>query len=173
MSGNCRNCGTKFTFLGNSSSAGNGLCVKCDGERYQRALLEEAGRIDENDPALLAEKAMSAALAAILVTTETILPDLEVAQRHGIVGADVAFGAGPLKDIAVSLSNAFGGRSDTMRKLMADTRTLALEELRREAHALGANALIGVSFTITSIGLNGTMTLMCATGTAVTVKSRG
>lgn len=173
MAGTCENCGTSFTFFGNSSNAGNGLCLKCDGERYQRAITAEAARKAENDPILAKEKADRDALASMLVTTEIGMADMEVVERHGVVGSDVAFGAGVLKDLAVGLSNTFGGRSDTMRKLMGDTRSLALAELRHEAHLLGANAVIGVAFTVTNIGhAGGNMTLMCATGTAATVKKR-
>lgn len=173
MADNCSNCGTKFTFFGNSAKAAGGLCVKCDADRYQRAIIAEAERMRAEDPVVLLLDALEQELAAIIVSTETILPDLDIIARHGVVGSDVAFGGGPFKDLAVGLSNMFGGRSETMSKMMKDTRAVALDELKREAHALGANAVIGVAFTVTSISQNGQMTLMCATGTAVTVKPHG
>lgn len=172
MAGTCYKCGVKFTYFGNASSAGNGLCLKCDGDRHQRAVLSTTKPWVEDDPIVLAEKAVETAIAGILVTTETLMPDIEIVHRYGVVGADVAFGAGPLKDISVALSNAFGGRSETMRNLIGETRSVALQELKREAHALGANAVIGVAFTVSSIGQGGTMTLVCATGTAATVKMK-
>jgi uncharacterized protein YbjQ (UPF0145 family) len=171
LANSCTSCGAKFTFFGNSSDAGNGLCLKCDGDRYQKALIEERERHRVEHSVGIADAALAKALDTIVVSTETIVTDWDIAERLGIVGADVAFGAGPLKDIAVGFSNAFGGRSETMRKLMRDTRAIAIEELKREAHELGANAIIGVAFSVTDIGQVGSMTLMCVTGTAVKVRS--
>jgi uncharacterized protein YbjQ (UPF0145 family) len=126
-----------------------------------------ADRLAEVEAEEARQEAEKAALAAIVVTTEAAPIGLRVAACLGIVSADVAFGAGPLKDIAVGLSNAFGGRSDTMSTLMCDSRSTALQELRLEAAKLGATAPVGVGFTVTSIGQGGTMTLVSATGTAV------
>lgn len=56
---------------------------------------------------------------------------------------------------------------------MHDTRALALEELKQDALDLGANAVTGVSFAVTSMGQGGSMILLCATGTAVRLAGRG
>lgn len=161
---NCLSCHAPFTFFGRSD-VGNGLCQPCDNARYEAENRAAGGgaTFDADNAA------KAAAVAAVLVTTEQTYPG--VGHRLGVVSADVAFGAGPLKDIAVGLRDAFGGRSETMSKLMRDSRATAVDELRREALALGAKAVIAVSFSVTALpAAGGTMTLVTATGTAVVLE---
>ena len=52
---------------------------------------------------------------------------------------------------------------------LKDARKTALAELQDEARALGANGVIGIDFDYEVIGKNGSMLMVSASGTAVTL----
>ena len=157
---NCTQCGEKLGGLFGSQDSGNGLCIQCDGKRRQAAYRELAR------PALETE----ALLVEMIVTTESLVVNMDVVARHGIVSADVAYGQHAFKDMAIGLTDTFGGRSATLSKTLRESRATALDELKREAAALGANAVIAIEINITTVGHAGSMTLVSATGTAVTLQ---
>lgn len=110
-----------------------------------------------------------AALRAFIITTET-QPNIRITKRLGIVSAEVAYGMNVFKDLFSSIRNVVGGRSEAIQKTMRDSRETVLQELKREAHALGANAVVAVDLDYTQIGDSGwSMVLVVATGTAVIV----
>lgn len=161
---NCTVCNAKLGGVFGRHDVGNGICVPCDNARTEA----------ERSPVVAAELAANAAtreaVARILVTTEAAPVGLTVEQRLGIVSADVAFGMNILKDLVVGVRDLVGGRSETMQATIHSSRQVALEELKAQAHKVGANAVIGVAFTFTNIAMNGTsMVLVSATGTAATV----
>jgi len=53
---------------------------------------------------------------------------------------------------------------------MRDSRRTALYELKKEAHAVGANAVVGVDLDYMELSSGGTMVLLVASGTAVVVE---
>lgn len=86
------------------------------------------------------------------------------------MSAEVAYGMNIFKDIFSSVRNIVGGRSEAIQKTMRDSRDTVLYELKKEAHARGANAVVAVNMSYTQIGDAGmSMVLVVATGTAVVV----
>ncbi|MDG1279957.1 MAG: heavy metal-binding domain-containing protein [Pseudorhodobacter sp.] len=63
-----------------------------------------------------------------------------------------------------------GGRSEAVQKTMRDSRRTALYELKREAHAVGANAVVGVDLDYVELSGVGNMVLLVASGTAVRIE---
>ena len=61
-----------------------------------------------------------------------------------IVTAEVAFGMNIFKDLFAAVRDIVGGRSEAVQETMRDSRRTALYELKKEAHAVGANAVVGV-----------------------------
>ena len=53
---------------------------------------------------------------------------------------------------------------------MRDSRRTALYELKREAHAVGANAVVGVDLDYVELSGVGNMVLLVASGTAVRIE---
>ena len=84
------------------------------------------------------------AIQDILLTTETISP-YPVIERIDIVTAECAFGMNFFRDIFAGVTDVFGGRSEATQKILRDARKTALHELRKEAHRVGANGVVGVS----------------------------
>ena len=54
---------------------------------------------------------------------------------------------------------------------MRDARKTVLQELRREAHAIGANAVVGVDLDYVDLSGSGTMVMLVASGTAVVIQA--
>lgn len=104
----------------------------------------------------------------ILTTTSTV-DGHSVTRYHGIVTAEVIIGANIFRDIFAGIRDIVGGRSGSYERPLKEARKTALEELKAEALALGANGVIGIDFDYEVIGKGGSMLMVSASGTAVTV----
>ena len=72
------------------------------------------------------------------------------------------------KDIMAGLRGVVGGELHEYTKLLAESREQAIDRMVEDAEALGANAIVGMSFT-TSVMAQGSAELM-AYGTAVVIE---
>ena len=148
----CNVCGSTVPFY----NVVGGVCSDCVHKR-ERATAEAVREteISEDD------------LGQILLSTEAS-PDLQVAERIDIISAEFAVGMGLLTDIFNAWRDVFGGRSKSYQNALKDARRAVLRELRREAYAVGANAVLGVSLDYSEIsGCGKSMLFLVATGTAV------
>jgi uncharacterized protein YbjQ (UPF0145 family) len=103
-----------------------------------------------------------------MITTTT--PNIEgrtITQYLGVVSSEVIIGANVIKDIFAGLRDFFGGRSATYEKVLDEARRNALTELVQRAQALGADAVVGIDLDFETIGANGSMLMVIASGTAV------
>ena len=145
------------------------ICARQAAEQIQREAqaareLEELVRLKTRERA---EHERLSAAAAIPITTETA-HNLPVAERLDIVTAEVVYGMHIFKDIASSFRDVFGGRSQVLQSGLRDARKTALTELRQEAYALGADAVVGVSLAYSQISGEGrNMLVLVVSGTAV------
>lgn len=107
----------------------------------------------------------------MLVTTTSALPGLQVDRYLGVVTGEAILGANVFKDFFAGIRDIVGGRSGAYERELAKARTLALEEMEREAEALGANGVIGVDIDYETISSgNGSMLMVSTSGTAVVVR---
>lgn len=74
------------------------------------------------------------------------------------------------KDLFAGVRNIVGGRSEAVQKTMRDSRRLVLYELKKEAHAVGANAVVGVDLDYVGLSSAGSMVMLVASGTAVVIE---
>lgn len=105
-----------------------------------------------------------------MITTTT--PEIQgrtIQQYYGVVSAEVIIGANVLKDIFAGLRDFFGGRSATYEKVLEEARNNALAELVSKAERMGANAVVGIDLDFETIGNNGSMLMVVASGTAVRI----
>ena len=72
------------------------------------------------------------------------------------------------KDILAGLKNVLGGEIEEYTKMMAESREQALDRMVEDAQRLGANAIVGVSFS-TQMVMGGASEIL-AYGTAVVVE---
>ena len=84
--------------------------------------------------------------------------------------AECAFGMNIFKDLFAGIRDIVGGRSEAVQKTMRDSRRTALYELKKEAHMVGANAVVGVDLDYMEMSSAGSMVLLVASGTAVIIE---
>ena len=117
------------------------------------------------------ETRRSRVIDAITLTTETMLEGVRIKERKGVITAECAYGMNMFKDLFASVRNLVGGRSEAIQRTMRDARETVLSELKREAHRVGANAVIAVDLDYTQIGDKGwNMVMLVASGTAVVIE---
>jgi len=107
----------------------------------------------------------------IILTTENSPQDLHVEERLEIITAECVYGMNLFRDFFADVRNIFGGRSRASQKVLKDARRKCLSELKNEAEALGADAVIGVALDYNEFsGGNNAMLFLVASGTAVRLK---
>ena len=106
----------------------------------------------------------------VILTTSSHLEGYRVTDHLDIVSAECVFGMNVLKDMFAGFRDFFGGRNRSSQDALREARVACLDELRREAASLGANAVIGIDLDYSEISGGGkSMLFLVATGTAVKV----
>jgi uncharacterized protein YbjQ (UPF0145 family) len=108
--------------------------------------------------------------AGMIVTTTSTLQNREILDYKGLVTGEAILGANIFKDLFAGIRDIVGGRSGAYEAELAKARTIALDEMQQNAARLGANAVIGVDLDYETVGQNGSMLMVTATGTAVVVR---
>lgn len=105
----------------------------------------------------------------MLLTTTPTIEGRPIRQYLGIVTSEAIIGANIVKDIFAGIRDIVGGRSSTYEKVIEEARLNALRELEGKANYMGANAVVGIDLDFETIGANGSMLMVVATGTAVKI----
>ncbi len=103
-----------------------------------------------------------------LVTTLESPPGYKIVKVLGLVTGNTVRARHIGKDIAASLRNIVGGEIKEYAELLRQSRKLAIDRMIEEAKKLGANAVVGVRFSTSSI-MGGAAEIL-AYGTAVVVE---
>lgn len=104
----------------------------------------------------------------LTLTTPTI-DGKKILKYHGIVSGEAILGANIFRDFFAGIRDIVGGRSAAYEKELRRAKAIAIEEMQGEAQSVGANAVIAVDLDYETIG-KGTMLMVSASGTAVTVE---
>jgi uncharacterized protein YbjQ (UPF0145 family) len=104
----------------------------------------------------------------MLIVTTPQLEGRRIVKYHGVVSGEAILGANIFRDFFAGIRDIVGGRSAAYEKVLRDSKQTALDEMADEAQRLGANAVVGVDLDYETIG--GTMLMVSASGTAVTVE---
>lgn len=103
----------------------------------------------------------------MLYSTTPTIEGQPIREYKGIVSGEVIIGANFVKDFFAGIRDVVGGRSGSYEKVMRKAKRQAMEEIRKQAEELGANAVVGIDFDYETIGANGSMMMVAASGTAV------
>lgn len=106
----------------------------------------------------------------VLVSTTSGLDGYQIESYLGVVSSHVVTGTNLFSDFFASLSDIFGGRSNSYKKQLASIHTEAVKELKVRASEIGGNAVVGLSIDHDEISGGGkSMFMVTATGTAVRI----
>ena len=102
----------------------------------------------------------------IVVNTETI-PGYEILEVKGLVQGNTIRAKHLGRDITASLKNLVGGELTQYTELLTESRRQAVDRMIQQAQELGANAVVNIRFTTSSIAAGAAE--LYAYGTAVTI----
>lgn len=101
----------------------------------------------------------------LILTTTHQIEGHEIQSYHGLVSGETIIGANLFKDFFASITDIVGGRSSSYEKVLREAKEIAIEEMKAQARAFGANAIVGIDLDYETIS-NG-MLMVVASGTAV------
>lgn len=149
--GNCEKCGKKTGFL-------EFQCDDCF-----RLIREQQGHPKEQ-----LEKAQTEynqRVKSVILTTAPTLANYQILKTLDIVTSECVYAIGVFQDFFIS-----GGRGNTTQNNLREARKICLNELKKEAATLGANAVIAVDLDYSEISGGKSMLFLVASGTAVIVE---
>ena len=87
----------------------------------------------------------------MIMTNIEYVPGKEIVEHFGIVSGSTVRAKHVGRDIAASLKNIFGGELKGYTELLAESRDEAIERMKAQAASLGANAIVNVRFSTSSV----------------------
>ncbi len=103
----------------------------------------------------------------MILTTTNTLETHKIKDYIGIVTGETIIGANIFKDFFAGITDIIGGRSGSYEKVLREAKDIALKEMEEQAQRLGASAVIGIDLDYETVGKNGGMLMVTASGTAV------
>ncbi|KPK12426.1 MAG: hypothetical protein AMJ68_01945 [Acidithiobacillales bacterium SG8_45] len=104
----------------------------------------------------------------MLVTNVEIIPGKRVTKHMGLVQGSSVRAKHVGRDIMASLKNIFGGELKGYTELLQESREEAVNRMIEQAHAVGANAVLNVRFSTSSVAAGAAE--LFAYGTAVVLE---
>ena len=105
----------------------------------------------------------------VIVTTTPTIEGRNIAEYQGIVTGEAIIGANIFKDFFAGIRDIVGGRSAAYESELRNAREIALAEMAEAAEQRGGNAVVGVDLDYEVVGQGGSMLMVTASGTAVSV----
>ena len=106
----------------------------------------------------------------MLVTTTSTLQGKQITRYLGIVSGETIIGANVFRDFFAGIRDIVGGRSGSYEEVLRQAKDTALKEMQQQAMAMGGNAVIGVDVDYETVGSNGSMLMVTASGPAVVME---
>ena len=103
----------------------------------------------------------------MIVSTTHTIENKPATAYLGIVSGETIIGANIFKDFFAGIRDIVGGRSGSYEKVLREAKDTALKEMTENALSLGAEAVIAVDLDYETVGPNGGMLMVTASGTAV------
>ena len=107
----------------------------------------------------------------MIITTTPTVETHRIIDYLGLVTGEAILGANVFKDFFAGITDVIGGRSANYERELRKAKDLAIEEMTLEAQQRGADAIVGVDLDYETIGANGSMLMVTASGTAVRLRA--
>lgn len=106
----------------------------------------------------------------MIITNVENLPNKDIVKHHGIVSGSTVRAKHAGRDIMAGLKNIFGGELKGYTELLTESRDEAISRMKAQAKQMGANAILNVRFSTSSVAKGAAE--LYVYGTAVTVLER-
>ncbi len=106
----------------------------------------------------------------MVMTTTPNVEGRKIVRCLGIVTSETILGANIVRDLFAGIRDIVGGRAGAYEKILIDAKEIALNEMIERAKFMGANAIISIDLDYETIGPNGSMLMVSASGTAVFIE---
>lgn len=113
---------------------------------------------------------LPSANAGILLTNIDHVPGKIIVEHYGLVAGNTVRAKHVGRDIMASLKNIVGGELKGYTELLQDARTEAIQRMVAQASSLGANAVVNVRFSTSSVAQGASE--LYAYGTAVRMENQ-
>jgi len=87
----------------------------------------------------------------MIITNIESIPGRDVTEHFGIVSGSTVRAKHAGRDIMAGLKNIFGGELKGYTELLSESREEALARMESQAKSLGANAILNVRFSTSSV----------------------
>jgi uncharacterized protein YbjQ (UPF0145 family) len=104
----------------------------------------------------------------MLMTNTEIFPGKRITVCHGVVSGSTVRSKHVGRDIMASFKNIVGGELKGYTELLEESRASAIERMQAQARQMGANAVVNVRFSTSSVAAGAAEIYVY--GTAVTVE---
>ena len=167
MAAACAGCGKKIGVFSTVEVENQKFCDKC-AKAAKAKIKEDRQQRKEITPDQT---------QGVIVTTTPSLEGHKVEEYVSVINSQVVLGVDAWRDMMGSVRSWWGGRAKGLEKELQAGFVLALDDLKKEAVLVGANAVIGVEFdggmeVAGDVGSNDKMMVVTATGTAVKVRKQ-
>lgn len=108
----------------------------------------------------------------MLVATTSTLEGRRIVRYLGLVSGEAILGANIFKDLFAGVRDIVGGRSNAYERELRSAKDIAIQEMVDQATSLGANGVLAVDLDFESLGQNGGMLMVTASGTAIVFEER-
>ena len=105
----------------------------------------------------------------MLITNLEIVPNVRITKHIGLVQGSSVRSKHVGRDIMASLKNIFGGELQGYTELLQESRKEATERLIQQAESIGANAVLNIRYSTSSIAAGAAEIFVY--GTAVQIES--
>lgn len=144
----CNNCGEHV-------ESGFEVCWNCEASKHDIKVTTKSVEITKN-------------INSIILTTAPFVDGYVVEKTLEIITSECVYGLNLFSDFFAAMTDTFGGRSETTQKALKNARKTCLAELKKEAAALDADAVIAVRLDYSEFSGKGkSMLFLVASGTAV------
>lgn len=103
----------------------------------------------------------------MILSNVEVIPEKTIVKHLGVVYGNTVRAKHVGRDLMAGLKNVFGGELKGYTELLQESREEAVDRMKAQAKALGANAVINVRFSTSSISAGAAE--LFAYGTAVVV----
>ena len=87
----------------------------------------------------------------MIITTLEYVPGKTITKHFGLVQGSTVRAKHAVKDIMAGIKNIFGGELKAYTELLHESRDEAINRMKEQAQATGANAILNVRFSTSSI----------------------